>query len=76
MTKSPLQITNTEMAYWVGYWDRAQMVDFDFIQSPADLILARKSCPCMRLGRMGNVGDKRLWDAIVAYRSAPVTIAA
>ena len=58
-----------DISHWVGYWDRARMVNFAAIQSEVDVATARKFCSCLKTGFMAEVTDRTLWAAIIRHKA-------
>jgi len=55
---------------WLEYWRNANMVDIDEINAFDQVHLARKYCPCMRLGVFtpDRVTDLEIWRALCVMR--------
>jgi hypothetical protein len=56
---------------WLSYWKLANMVDVDEINAFDQVHLARKYCPCMRVGAFEPelVSDLDIWRALENSRS-------
>lgn len=54
---------------WIGYWHRANMVNFREINSIEDARLAIKYCQCLRTGSAATLSAEDLHAAISELRA-------